>query len=133
MAFVDSHQCNLKIGSTIVGQIMSYTLDYGNRSTRDRTTLNDTAFKATDTGLLTLGTAQFQLLLDFNDAGQRQVVAAFHANTVQNWTIEHAGATPDFTFSGKVAQFQVRGDRDSDVQATLTIQLTTLVSGFPAP
>tara|TARA_R100000315_G_C5226932_1_gene137948 strand:- start:630 stop:1016 length:387 start_codon:yes stop_codon:yes gene_type:complete len=125
----------LKLGSTNVGQVTSFSLDGIELLTFDASTLNDTAGWKTYArgGRKEPGNASISLLYDPDDTTHQSIGALFTTTTPANtsWTVELADPTPtSITFTSAGGSFGIEASGDEALTATLELKLTGSV-GLP--
>lgn len=126
----------LKLGSTAVGQVTSFSLDGIELLTFDASTLNDSAGWKTYArgGRKEPGNASISLLYDPDDDQHKAIGALFTTSTPanQSWSVELADDTPtSITFTSAGGSFGIEASGDEALTATLELKLTGAV-GLPS-
>lgn len=121
---------------TTIGEITRFQGPALSRSVLDVTNITD-ALKRSAGGLLDPGEVTADLRLNYGDAGQDAVRAAFAANTRTPFKITiPAGALGGgasstetvLTFTGYVTRYQISGEMDGVLAASISIRLDTVVT-----
>ena len=125
----------LKMDTTAVGQVTSFSLDGIELLTFDASTLNDTGGWKTYArgGRKEPGNASISLLYDPDDTQHKAIGALFTAASPadQDWTVELADPTPtSVTFTRAGGSFGIEASGDEALTATLELKLTGSV-GLP--
>ena len=125
----------LKLGTTAVGQVTSFSLDGIELLTFDASTLNDTAGWKTYArgGRKEPGNASISLLYDPDDTTHQSIAGLFTTATPANssWTVQLADPTPtSITFTSAGGSFGIEASGDEALTATLELKLTGSV-GLP--
>ncbi len=116
-----------------IGDIVDFTGPGGSAAVIDVTSLESTAIDKL-IGLPDEGQVSMSLNLVFGDEVQRECWEARAAQEIRNFSIVFTDtASTELTFTGFVLEFSISGAVNDKVSANITIEVSGLVSGFPAP
>lgn len=118
---------------TLIGEVTDFTGPGGSAAIIDVTHLKSTA-KEKLVGLPDEGQLSMNLNLDPADAGQRECWEARQNQEGRNFELELTDAsTTTLTFTAFVLEFSMSAGVDDKISASITLEITGSVSGFPAP
>ena len=116
-----------------IGEVVDFTGPGGSATVIDVTSLESSAVDKL-IGLPDEGQISMSLNLLPSNEGQRECWEARAAQELRefNLTLTDAASTV-LVFSGYVLEFSVSGAVNDKISATITVEISGLVTGFPAP
>jgi len=116
----------------LIGEVVDFTGPGGQAAIIDVTHLKSTA-KEKLVGLPDEGQISLNLNLDPSDTGQREAWEARAAQELRTFELELTDvAATVLVFTGFVLEFSLSAGVDDKISASITIEITGSVTGFPA-